>query len=525
MSESSFPTIPGYVIQEIAGQGGMGVVYRAEQVSPRRPVAVKLISRPDAARLAAFRREAELIAGLEHPHILPVYTFGEVEGQPYLVMRYVAGGSLAERIKEGGVPLQTAVRWLTRIAHALDFAHQQGIVHQDVKPSNVLLDQSGQLYLTDFGIAGALQTAQETPAGSAAYMAPEQARGEAVDARSDVYALAVMAYELLTGQRPYTAESAMGLMVRHMNDPIPSARAENPALPAAVDELLQQGMAKRPADRPPSAAEFARRLQQAAGQAESPAGQPTSEAADAAGGRGWLWLVIPAFLVVALVCLLVVASAAGGAFFLRATPTAATERLPTLTPSPPPAVTPTPPGLLLADDFSRPGSGFAIAQDSDGGVVYENGGLNFTVLTAGVDWISPSGRLAERDVVIEAGGYFVEGPEEGYVALICRWQDAANYTAFALNRANQAAVWQQQDGERVMLQEWRALPAAAVNEEGRFQLRAVCRDSLLRFSSNNILIAEHEDDRPLSGDIALMAGLAQAGRLEIRFNEVAVSGP
>ncbi|MCC6190592.1 MAG: serine/threonine protein kinase, partial [Anaerolineales bacterium] len=242
-------SLPGFTLLGVAGRGGMGVVYRAEQASPRRLVALKLLGGAAVTpeRLAAFQREAQVIASLEHPYIVPLYGFGEHAGQPYLAMRYLRGGSAAARLTRGPVDLATAAGWVRAVAAALDFAHQRGLVHRDVKPSNILLDESGSAYLTDFGIAGALAdpaSGQGGALGSAAYMSPEQGRGEAVDRRADIYALAVTLFELLTGQKPYTAETALGVIVRHIHDPIPSARAIHPAVPPAVDALIQRGMAK-----------------------------------------------------------------------------------------------------------------------------------------------------------------------------------------------------------------------------------------------------------------------------------------
>ena len=151
-----WPQIPGFRIVALAGQGGMGAVYRAEQLSPRRVVALKVLRRAGSAEdLADFRKEAQTIAGLEHPHIVPLYAFGESGGAPYLALRFLNGGTVAQRLAAGPIQPAAAERWITAIADALDFAHQRGLVHRDVKPSNILLDDSNNAYLSDFGIAGA----------------------------------------------------------------------------------------------------------------------------------------------------------------------------------------------------------------------------------------------------------------------------------------------------------------------------------------------------------------------------------
>ena len=294
-SPPALPAVPGYALLAVIGQGGMGTVYRAEQASPRRVVALKLLrGAASTTNLAAFRQEAKVIAGLEHPHIVPLYAFGEHAGTPYLVLRFLPGGSVADRIRQGPLDLSLAARWLLSVADALDFAHQRGIIHRDVKPSNILLDESNNAYLSDFGIAGTLVEAQAgAPTGSAAYMSPEQGQGRPVDGRSDLYALAVALFEMLTGQRPYTAETALGVVVRHVNDPIPSARALNAAIPPAVDELIQWGMAKEPGQRPPMGAEFARLLKQALAHPNDPLPREASGSTQAAAGITPTLLVAP----------------------------------------------------------------------------------------------------------------------------------------------------------------------------------------------------------------------------------------
>jgi hypothetical protein len=520
--------VPGYHILAEAGRGGMGVVYKAEQESPRRLVALKLLTatRPDAAELAAFHREAQLIARLEHPHILPVYDYGEVDGVPYLVMRYLEGGSLADRVRQGAVPPATAVRWLRQVADALDFAHRQGFVHKDVKPSNVLLDSSGQAYLTDFGIAETLQApGQNVPLGSAAYMAPEQARGRQVDARADVYALAVMLFELLTGRKPYLAESAMGMLVRHMKDPIPSARELNPAVSPALDELIWWGMAKEPGDRPATAAEFVALLQKAVTRPDAPLRQiPTAPSPQAAPApRRPLLLAGVVGILLLAVCLLGAVTLTGSAllFTAAATPTA----IPTATRAPTPTAQAgaTPAALLLADDFSQPGSGFAVSSDEDGGVAYNAGGLEFTVLRPGVEWLSPSRRVDAVDVVVEVVLEQLAAAPEAYAAVICRWQDRANYTAFGLNSNGEFSIWQKRGGEVYPLAPWQ--PAPGVTPGDRQQLRLTCAGPTLRYVVNNILLAEIDDPQPATGDVAFLAGLMTSGEYAVRFHDLKVSRP
>ncbi len=539
------PSIPGYNILNVAGQGGMGTVYKAEQASPRRVVALKVLrgAVASAEDLADFRKEAQVIAGLEHPHIVPLYSFGEHDGAPYLALRFLNGGSVAIRIRKGPVDLNAAARWIAAVADALDFAHQRGIVHRDIKPSNILLDdpQGNNAYLTDFGIAGTLESASTgTPTGSAAYMPPEQGRGEMVDGRGDLYALAVSLFEMLTGQKPYTAETALGVIVRHLNDPIPSARALNPAIPPAVDELIQWGMAKDPAERPQTASEFARLLKQAIARPNDPIRAATPAMQTAIGGatvvsvparkksNAGLWIGVA--VVLALVCVIGGAVTLGGgaaaiAFFSSPTPIPSATTLPTATPLP--TLPPTPQGQLLADDFSEPGSGFAVTRrdDPDGNVAYAPDALQITVLTKGIEWFSWSGRVNTTDVAIEATVQQVSGPAQSEMALVCRWQDSDNYTAFAISGAGVYSIWQKRDGATTRFVDWTPAPALTAGTGAIHRVRAICAGPTLSLEADGSILGEAADPNPVSGDIALMAGLREEGELVVTFDDVRVAAP
>src|SRR5215212_7187617 len=218
-----------YEVKSELGRGGMATVYRA--YDPR------------------FEREAKIIAQLEHSAIVPVYDVGEADGQPYFVMRYMNGGSLSDRIKAGGLTIEEAIKILSAIAPALDEAHSKGIVHRDIKPSNILFDKRGNPYISDFGIAKLSQAQAGNVTGSAiigtpAYMAPEQAQGEDVDGRADIYALGIILFEMLTGKQPYEADTPMAVAIKHITDPVPHIRNTNPQLPEAIDAIIQKAMAK-----------------------------------------------------------------------------------------------------------------------------------------------------------------------------------------------------------------------------------------------------------------------------------------
>ncbi|MEA2246305.1 MAG: eukaryotic-like serine/threonine-protein kinase [Solirubrobacteraceae bacterium] len=265
---------PRYRVVRHIANGGMASVWVAEDELLGRLVAVKLLSRAydsdDRAR-RRFLREARAAARLgDCRHVVTVYDIGEHDDRAFMVMEYFPGGTLADRLRRHTViPRALAVRWLRETAIALDCAHEHDVVHRDVKPANLLLDQRGRLAVGDFGIATVASEASVTQTGqvlgTAAYLSPEQARGHAATAASDRYALAVVAFELLTGTRPFAAEHPAAQARAHVEATVPSASAAAEGLPAAVDHVLTAGMAKEPDDRPASAAELVDRLEQAIG--------------------------------------------------------------------------------------------------------------------------------------------------------------------------------------------------------------------------------------------------------------------
>jgi serine/threonine protein kinase len=249
--------IAGYRIEGVAGRGGMGVVYRATHVHLGRTVALKLLN-PELAASEEFRerfvREARAAAELEHPNIVPVYDAGEVDGRLYLAMKFIEGTDLAQILeKEGTIAPERTMGYLQQLADALDVAHEHGLIHRDVKPANALLD-GDRLYLTDFGLTRRVDstrplTATGRAVGTAAYLAPEQIRGEPLDRRVDVYALGCVIFQCLAGKPPYLRDTDMLIMWAHVGAEPPSLSQERPELPGAVDRVIKKALAKSREDR------------------------------------------------------------------------------------------------------------------------------------------------------------------------------------------------------------------------------------------------------------------------------------
>ena len=247
-----------YEIKSELGRGGMATVYHGYDPRFEREVAVKVLPpellHSDPQFKLRFEREAKIIAQLEHSSIVPVYDVDTDGDQPYFVMRYMSGGSLSERIKAGVFTVEDATRILERVGPGLDEAHSKGIVHRDIKPSNILFDNRGTPYISDFGIAKLSQAQAGNVTGSAiigtpAYMAPEQAQGDSIDGRVDIYALGIILYEMVTGRQPYEADTPMAVALKHITDPVPHILNANPKLPPGMDMVIQKAMAKDRDDR------------------------------------------------------------------------------------------------------------------------------------------------------------------------------------------------------------------------------------------------------------------------------------
>lgn len=247
-------TLGNCILERMVGQGGMGSVYLAQQTRPSRRVAVKVLhpnfsvnSEVYQEFLVRFRREADVIARLEHVNIMPIYEYGEQDNLAYLVMPYLGGGSLRDVLnKRGALPLDEATTYIEQAAAALDYAHSQGVIHRDLKPANFLLASDGRLVLADFGIARIMEesasssalTGTGTVLGTPEYMAPEMARGEPVDYRVDIYELGIVLFQMISGHVPFTGNTPIAVAAKHIQEQMPFLQRENAAIPPGVDAVI-----------------------------------------------------------------------------------------------------------------------------------------------------------------------------------------------------------------------------------------------------------------------------------------------
>lgn len=518
---ADLPAIAGFQVLNVAGRGGMGIVYRAQQLTPRRLVALKLLSQSAApAELQSFQREAQTIAALEHPYIVPLYAFGEHQGRPFLVLRYLGGGTVGQIISRGPIPLANVAKWILAVAEALDFAHRRGVVHRDVKPSNILLDETGNAYLSDFGIAAATASGPSaSPIGSAAYMSPEQGRGEPLDGRSDLYSLSAAMFEMLTGRKPYEAETTFAVIVRHINDPIPSARQFNPQTPVAIADLIQWGMAKSPDERPGTIRQFSDLLKEAlanpgaplAGRAQAQRTQIAAGAAalppavtPVASGRVWRWAVLTA--VAAMACLAIAAiGILGGYFFVAGRPTAPPSAIAQL---PTPAIASSPP------EPSTP------TQDPDGGVVESGGVVDILVKRNQVEWLWPVVKDSRLDGIINATISQATGPAKNEMGLFCRWQDNTNAVVFMISGEGEFRLLRKSNGTATELIPWTPSSAIVTAAGAPNSLALDCTGPKITAKANGTILVIATDPAPSAGQLGVMAGLRQDGQFSVQFSDI-----
>ena len=268
-----------YTVESQLGEGGMGRVFKAVGADGQ-PVALKIVKEEmtsDEVFIKRFKREAEIAQRIQHPNVVSVVATGEFDGLPWAAQVFISGGSLEERLdKLGALDLHQVIGIFKQVAAGLDVLHENGLVHRDLKPGNILVDERGTPFIADFGLAkdhqheGTVLTRPGQALGSMDYMAPEQIRGEDVGPATDVYALACMLVELLTGKPPFADKVGMRIMWAHLQDEPPHPSDVNPQLPRPVGDAILKGLAKEPAERPQSATEFMRLVEEAAGPPPSP---------------------------------------------------------------------------------------------------------------------------------------------------------------------------------------------------------------------------------------------------------------
>jgi serine/threonine-protein kinase len=306
-----------YRIMEQLGSGGMATVFKAYHAALDRYVAIKILHpafKADPQFFERFKREARIVANLEHPNIIPVYDFNEHHGEPYLVMRYIEGDTLKPHMEGQPLAPEEILRLMRPVCQALAYAHKQGVLHRDIKPSNIMITNDGSIFLTDFGLARMVQAGESTLSqdmmvGTPQYISPEQAQGiSSLDGRTDIYSLGVVLFEMLTGQVPFNADTPFATVHDHIYTPLPLPCTINPGLDPAVERVLLKALAKEPEDRYQHADELLNALEGTLGPQVTIASAHTSPVAGLPKKRGlpwWVWAGSATMIVCLLGALLI----------------------------------------------------------------------------------------------------------------------------------------------------------------------------------------------------------------------------
>jgi tRNA A-37 threonylcarbamoyl transferase component Bud32 len=554
------------IISQI-GQGGMATVYKAYQPSMDRNVAVKILpgqlaqSEEFAAR---FRQEARIIAKLEHPHILPVFDYGESDGVSYFVMRYLEAGTLKTKMETGPLSWNEIDNLFTQLAEALGYAHSRGVIHRDLKPGNALVDEDGNLFLTDFGIAKILESASprltQTDAimGTPAYISPEQAKAIKVDQRSDIYSLGIILYEMVTGRVPFTADTPLAVILKHVSDPLPPPSVIKSNLPNSIERVILKALAKEPNDRYATASEFLDAWKLAmedretvrrapdrtsipASHMEMPPAQAQGRAVPASGavpksGNSTVWIIGCGVLACLLISVGGIAIFGGSTFlsFLNQ-PTdepvsIATELISQPTEIPLPEVTNVPVSsgeILLEDDFSDT-TIWGTLTDSDNSVEYQGEALRMQIFQQNwFVWSTPGGDTYSN-IHMEITVTNNDGESTTSYGLICNKQgDISSYYYLAMASDGEYVIGRIIDGaDDAFLtndNKW-AYSDLIETDLSTYRIGADCGNGAFTLYVNDQQIASVTDDTFTEGGVGIFAWSgANVSTADVTFDDFIIT--
>ena len=553
---------PYRIINQI-GKGGMASVYKAYQPSMDRYVAIKVLpsqlaeSREFAAR---FQQEARFIARLEHPHILPVFDYGESDGVAYFVMRYLEAGTLKDRMEAGRpLPLDEIDRLFTQLTDALSYAHSHGIVHRDLKPANALIDSYGNVFLTDFGIAKLLESASprltQTDAimGTPAYISPEQAQAQPVDQRSDIYSLGIILYEMVTGGVPFVADTPLAVIFKHISDPLPLPSHVKPDIPAPIEQVILKALSKDPKDRFATAAEFKAAWKRALERREivqpipeaptvPPSGtmdaQPQQKPASAPktsskSGMPVAWIagcLVAACAIFGLGGVALMASNLWSSSTPSAPPSPTAISIPP-TSTNPPLPPPTAPvnntgSVLLEDDFSVPNWG--TLTDSDNAIEYEGEALRMQIFRENWFVWSTANATIYENVHVEITAINNDGEPTTAFGILCHQQDpSSSYYYLAITSAGEYTIAKTITGETDIFltnnEQWATSDLISRNASS-YRVGADCGNGRLVLYVDGQQIASASDSDYTSGYVGAFTWSGEsASAADVTFDDFLVT--
>ncbi|MFN3491530.1 MAG: serine/threonine protein kinase [Anaerolineales bacterium] len=536
-----------YKIIEKIGAGGMATVYKAYQPSMERYVAIKVLPKDlaeDEEFVIRFQREARTIAKLEHPHILPVFDYGEENGIAYFVMRYLDTGTLRDKLQTSALTLDDIDRIFTQLTNALGYAHKQGVIHRDLKPANILIDKNNNLFLTDFGIAKLLEntasarlTQSNAILGTPAYISPEQAAALDVDQRSDIYSLGIILYELITGRVPFNADTALAIALQHIQAPITPPSKITPNIPPAVEQVILKALDKSPDNRFPNTSAFLDAWKMAlknktinlfeADTGKMPASQPDGKlAAQNQAPSALMRFLRFAFGVAAVTALLIyiINSTNLSSTFLNLFSTIASPQAQET----PIATAPEDTNIILEDDFSELDGTWGTIQDEDSSVQYDNEALRIQIFKPNRLLYSTPNNTGYENVHLEVTAINNNTDPNTVFGLICHQQlDSQSFYYLAIMPAEQYIIVRIDNGNLGAILtndgQWGFSETIPQNAPS-YRLSADCANGNLKLFVNGQEIASVADTTYTKGKVGVMvSSAANAATTDISFDNFLIA--
>lgn len=540
-------TLGAYKIIEKIGAGGMATVYKAYQPSMERYVAIKVLPSDlaeDEEFVIRFKREARTIAKLEHPHILPVFDYGEENGIAYFVMRYLDTGTLRDKLQTSTLTLDDIDRIFTQLTDALGYAHKQGVIHRDLKPANILIDKNNNLFLTDFGIAKLLEntasarlTQTNSILGTPSYISPEQAAALDVDQRSDIYSLGIILYELLTGRVPFNAHTALAIALQHIQAPITPPSKITPDIPPAVEQVILKALDKSPENRFPNTSAFLDAWKIALKNktinlfeadtdkmlASQPNGKLVAKKQTPSALMRFLRFAVGVIAITALLIYVINSTNLSSTFLNLFSSIASPQIQKTQT-----VTAPEDTNIILKDNFSEPNGTWGTIQDQDSSVQYDNEALRIQIFKPDrLLWSTPN-NTGYENIHLEVTAINNNTDPNTMFGLICHQQlDSQSFYYLAITPAEQYIIVRIDNGNLGAILtndgQWGFSEAIPQNASS-YRLSAECANGNLKLFVDGQEIASATDTTYTKGKVGvIVSSTANTTKTDISFDDFLIT--